>query len=313
MNILVTGGLGFIGSHFIRLCVANKTHVTNLDMHTYAANPKNVLDIAESPSYSEHHEDICNARGIVEELCPDVIVNFAAETHVDRSIDHDAPFLRSNVEGTHALLDAARRNGVQRFVQVSTDEVYGALGPMDDPWDETSPLRPRSPYSASKAAADLLALSYHTTYGMDIVITRSCNNFGPMQYPEKLIPVVIRKALQDELIPVYGDGSNVREWIYVTENCEWIWQVMMNGLPGGVYNIGSSNEMTNIELVGRILDILGKPRSLMEFVPDRPGHDFRYSMRCDKIHEAGEVSPTSFAVALENTVSWYQSNPLWWS
>lgn len=325
VRILVTGGLGFIGSNFIHLLADQDTTskgmidaVMNCDNMTYAANARNVIGAKRSlgPKYSFAHVDICDFDKmgyIFRNFKPDVVVNFAAESHVDRSISKSWPFVRSNVNGVRVLLDLSLDFDVQRFVQISTDEVYGSLGPKGVAFREDFPLLPNSPYSASKAAADMLVRSYHKTYGLHVVTTRSSNNFGIHQFPEKFIPVVVKKALANEPIPVYGKGDNVRDWIHVRDNCMAIWKATTQGNPGDIFNIGGGNEIANIDLAKKILDILCKPHSLIEFVTDRPGHDFRYSVNSTKAKEELAWEPKSdFQHALQGTVKWYRDNPKWW-
>lgn len=318
MKLLVTGGAGFIGSNFIH-CVIDRYPdwiVINLDKLTYAGNPENLRNVAARfPNYRFVRGDIADP-DVVEQVFAagvDVVVNFAAETHVDRSIANAAPFIRTNVQGTQVLLDAARRHEVTKFVQVSTDEVYGSLGPADPPFTETSPLAPNSPYAASKAAADLLCRAYHRTHGLPVIITRCSNNFGPYQFPEKLIPLAVTNALEDKPVPVYGDGQNVRDWLYAADHCRALELVILNGKPGEIYNIGGGGEMTNLELVRRILSLLGKKEDLIAFVTDRPGHDRRYAINAAKIQqELGWRKEHSFTEVLRRTVIWYTENPGWW-
>ncbi|HIE12466.1 MAG TPA: dTDP-glucose 4,6-dehydratase [Desulfotomaculum sp.] len=317
MQLLVTGGAGFIGSNFIRHVL--QTHpdwqVINLDKLTYAGNLENLQDVADHPRYRFVKGDIAD-RVLVERLLTegvDVIVNFAAESHVDRSIADAAPFVETNVNGTRLLLDAARHHRIAKFIQVSTDEVYGSLGPADPPFTESSPLAPNSPYAASKAAADLLCRAYRVTYGLPVVITRCSNNFGPYQFPEKLIPLTVTNALEHKPIPVYGDGMNIRDWIYVEDHCRALELVIAKGRAGEIYNIGGGREIANLELVRAILDLLGKPESLIEFVPDRPGHDRRYAMDVSKIRrDLGWEKSLSFEEALGQTVDWYVRHHCWW-
>ena len=291
MRLLVTGGCGFIGSNFIRHVLEHyaQAFVSNVDALTYAGNPANLDGVAEK--YGERYEfyqaDIAN-RGQIDALMRQhqffAVINFAAESHVDRSIDTPENFIHTNVVGTTVLLDCARKHGVRRFVQVSTDEVYGSLGPTGR-FTETSPLQPSSPYSASKASADLLALACHHTFGQEVVITRCSNNYGPYQYPEKLIPLMIVRAMRDQPLPVYGDGLNVRDWIHVLDHCGAIVAALLEGQPGEVYNVGSDGELPNLEVVKMILDHLGKPHSLIQYVPDRLGHDRRYAIDSAKARE----------------------------
>jgi dTDP-glucose 4,6-dehydratase len=315
MRILVTGGAGFIGSNFIRYVLARSTRdeVINLDALTYAGNLENLADLSEHPRYRFVRGYIGDG-ALVDTLMPEVsaVINFAAESHVDRSIDAPAAFLRTNVNGTAVLLDAARRAGVERFVQVSTDEVYGSLGP-EGRFTESSPLRPSSPYAASKAAADLLALSFWTTYGMPVIVTRCSNNFGPYQFPEKVIPLFVTNALADEPVPLYGDGLNVRDWIYVEDHCAALDAVLRRGRPGEVYNIGAGNERTNVQLTEFILRELGKPLSLICYVTDRLGHDRRYALDASKLCEELDWRPAHhFDGALRATIAWYRENDSWW-
>jgi dTDP-glucose 4,6-dehydratase len=315
MKILVTGGAGFIGSNFIRYVLqhAPQDDIVNLDALTYAGNLENLADVVAHPRYRFVRGDIAD-RAVVDAAMRDVtvVVNCAAETHVDRSIDDAATFLRTNVNGTVVLLDAARRTGVQRFLQVSTDEVYGSLGPTGA-FTESSPLCPSSPYSASKAAADLLALSFWTTHRLPVMVTRCSNNFGPYQFPEKVMPLFVTNALEDQMLPLYGDGLNVREWIHVEDHCAALDQVMRRGRPGEVYNIGGGNELTNRELSERILHGLGKPLTLLRYVADRPGHDRRYAIDARKIQgELGWQPVWGFDEGLRQTIAWYRDNAEWW-
>jgi dTDP-glucose 4,6-dehydratase len=315
VKILVTGGAGFIGSNFVRHLLAHHAagEVVNLDALTYAGNLETLADIAADPRYRFLHGDIADA-GIVHEAMQGVaaVVNFAAESHVDRSIEEPETFLHTNVTGTLVLLQAAQRAGVQRFIQVSTDEVYGSLGESGR-FNESSPLRPSSPYAASKAAADLLALSFWSTYGVPVVVTRCSNNFGPYQFPEKVIPLFVTNALADQPLPLYGDGMNVRDWIYVEDHCRAIDVVLRAGRPGEVYNIGASTERTNRELTELILGVLGKPLSLIRYVSDRPGHDRRYALDATKMRVEFDWQPLhGFDEALRRTVLWYRDNPTWW-
>ncbi len=313
MKLLVTGGAGFIGSNFIRYILKNcpDYEVVNLDKLTYAGNLENLKDVDKNPNYEFVKGDI-NEASLVFELCQgvDAVLNFAAESHVDRSIKEPQEFVKTNVLGTNTLLLAAREAKVSRFIQVSTDEVYGSI--KEGSFKEEDPLQPSSPYSASKAGADLLALSYFKTYRFPVLVTRSSNNFGPYQYPEKLIPLMITNALQDKPLPVYGDGMNVRDWLYVEDNCAAINLVLHKGKEGEIYNIGAGNEYPNIQIVKEILKILGKPESLIRFVEDRPGHDFRYSVDWSKVKSLGFKPKKSFKEALEETVAWYRENEWWW-
>jgi dTDP-glucose 4,6-dehydratase len=314
--LLVTGGCGFIGSNFIRY--THEAHpedkVVNLDKLTYAGNPANLADLEALPFYSFIRGDICD-REIVDTVLRahpiDAVINFAAETHVDRSITGPAIFIETNAGGTNVLLDAARERGVGRFVQVSTDEVYGSLGPGGR-FTEESPLSPNSPYAASKAAGDLLVRAYHQTYGLPAIITRCSNNYGPYQFPEKLIPLMISNALEGKPLPVYGDGANVRDWLHVRDHCVALDLVLREGVPGETYNIGGGNEWRNIDLVKLLLGKLGKPESLITFVKDRPGHDRRYAIDASKISdELGWAPSVPFEDGLSRTVDWYLANETW--
>lgn len=319
MRLLVTGGCGFIGTNFIRLVLAERPEVAivNLDKLTYAGNPANLADIdAEHTEkrYSFVHGDIADAaciRNILSAHKIDAIVNFAAETHVDRSIDDSTPFITTNVLGTQTLLQAALAGGVSRFVHISTDEVYGTLGP-DGQFTEQTPLAPNSPYSASKAGADLLVRAFHETYGLDTIITRCSNNYGPYQFPEKLIPLMYRKALQGELLPVYGDGLNVRDWIHVEDHCRGVLLALEKGRSGGVYNFGGASERTNIDVVRTILRLMGRSENLIRYVKDRPGHDKRYAMDFSlAARELGYAPRHNFEQGLAETIAWYSSNDEW--
>jgi dTDP-glucose 4,6-dehydratase len=315
-NIFVTGGAGFIGSAFVRLLLEEMpgTSVVNFDALTYAGNPDNLKDIDD-----ERHRfvrgDICDKDAVLAALAEgmDVVVNFAAESHVDRSIHSANEFIRTNVTGTQALLDAARERGVRRFVQVSTDEVMGSLPERDDAYfDEDSPFEPNSPYSASKAAAEHLCRAAHHTHGLDTVITRCGNNYGPRQFPEKFLPLMLSNAFADESIPVYGDGRNVRDWIYVEDHCRAILACMLKGRAGEVYNVGARNERRNLEVAESVLDALGKPRTLLKFVKDRPGHDRRYAIDPTKIEtELGWRPRETWETGLAKTIDWYRENADW--
>lgn len=315
VRLLVTGGCGFIGSNFIRHVLTNDptVHITNLDSLTYAGMQESLADVADNPRYSFVWGDITDSRCVRDVVSRGVhvVINFAAESHVDRSIFNARPFLYTNVLGTQALLDAAREFSVARFVQVSTDEVYGSLGD-EGFFTERTPLAPNSPYSASKAAADMLVRSYVHTFGLPAMITRCSNNYGPYQFPEKLIPLFISNLLNDESVPVYGDGLNVRDWIHVEDHCRAIDLVWRKGRPGDVYNVGGRHELSNIQLAHRLLAILDKPRSLIRFVPDRPGHDRRYAIDCGKIErELGWCPEVPFDNGLRDTVAWYRNNAAW--
>ena len=319
-RLLVTGGAGFIGSNFIRLLLGDdgewrQTRVVNVDCLTYAGNLENLADVVEGEArYTFERVDICETERIIA-LCRDhdidAIVNFAAESHVDRSIDGAAPFIRTNVQGTLSLLEASRACGNIRFLQVGTDEVYGTLGD-EGQFTEQTPLDPHSPYSASKAAADHLVSAFSATYGMPTIITRCSNNYGPYQFPEKMIPLMINNARQDKPLPVYGDGRHVRDWLYVDDHCRAILAALSRGRHGRVYNIGGSSERRNIDVVQAILRILGKPESLITFVTDRPGHDYRYAIDSTRIqHELGWRPSVAFEEGLERTVRWYLDHPEW--
>lgn len=315
-QILVTGGAGFIGSNFIRYLLKNYADciVVNLDLLTYAGNLENLIDVMENPRYRFVRADIADFTVVSKIInCGfDAIINFAAESHVDRSIEDPAIFLRTNVLGTQTLMEAARRAGVPKFVQVSTDEVYGSLGTVGH-FTEQTPLNPSSPYAASKAAADHLALAYWRTYGLVVNITRCSNNYGPYQFPEKLIPLIITNALADQPLPVYGDGLNVRDWLHVEDHCRAIDLVLRQGKPGEIYNIGGHNERTNIEIVQTILRYLGKPEKLINLVQDRPGHDRRYAIDANRIkRELGWEPEYAFQSGLEKTIDWYCANQNWW-
>lgn len=314
MKLLVTGGAGFIGSNFIRYLLAEHAdvHVTNLDALTYAGNLENLAEVADDPRYRFAHGDIAD-NALLNELLGelDAVVHFAAETHVDRSIESAEPFLRTNVVGTQALLEAARRRGVPRFVHISTDEIYGSA-PEGVFFAEEAALNPSSPYAASKAAADLLVLCYIRTYNFPALMLRCSNNFGPYQFPEKLIPLMIANALEDKPLPVYGDGLQVRDWIYVEDQCRAIWRALAKGRVGETYNIGGVAQKTNLEIVRALLRLVGKPESLITFVADRLGHDRRYALDSTKLRaELGWTPCHTFEEGLEHTVAWYRSHPDW--
>ena len=313
MHLLVTGGAGFIGSNFIRhiLTTYPDYRVTNLDKLTYAGNLENLTDIENDQRYTFVKGDICD-REVVDKVAADadVIVNFAAETHVDRSITGPEPFVKTDVFGTLVLLEAARKHEHKLYVQISTDEVYGSI--LEGSFTEESPIKPNSPYSASKAGADMLVRSFYITYGLPVVITRSSNNFGPYQYPEKVIPLFVTNAFDDIKVPLYGDGLNVRDWLYVLDNCRGIDLVIHKGALGEVYNIGGGFEIPNIELTKKILELSGKDESLIEYVPDRLGHDRRYSLDCTRIRSLGWEPQADFDTELAQTVEWYRNNRPWW-
>lgn len=312
-RLLVTGGAGFIGSNFVRRVLASRpdVKVTVLDKLTYAGNRTNLADVEPDPRYSFVVGDIADAE-IVDSLAADVdaIVNFAAESHVDRSIEAPDAFIQTDVYGTFVLLEAARRYDHERYVQISTDEVYGDV--PDGSSTEEDPLTPRSPYAASKGSGDLLVRAYHTTYGLPAMITRASNNFGPYQHPEKVIPLFVTNAIDDEPLPLYGDGQQVRDWLYVDDHCDAIARVIERGEPGEVYNVGGGNELTNLELTRAILELLDKPLSLVRSVRDRPGHDRRYSLDCSKISALEWEPAHSFRDALAETVEWYRTHEPWW-
>jgi dTDP-glucose 4,6-dehydratase len=313
MRLLITGGCGFIGSNFVRhvLRAHPEDSVVNLDKLTYAGNPQNVADVANDPRYRFIQGDICDPE-VVDRAAKDAdaIVNFAAETHVDRSLFDPGSFIKTDVDGTRVLLEAARRYRHQRYLQISTDEVYGST--LGAAFKETDPLHASSPYAASKAGGDLMAMAYHATYGLPVIITRASNNFGPYQYPEKLIPLFITNAIDDQPLPLYGDGLNVRDWLAVEDHCEAVDWVLRRGAIGEVYNIGGGNERTNIEITERILAALGKPTSLIKPVADRPGHDRRYAINTDKLAALGFRPKRRFEDALQATIEWYRTHESWW-
>ncbi len=313
--VLITGACGFIGSNFVRHMLAKHNyHVVNFDKLTYAGNLENLKDIEKNERYTFLRGDIAETSdvGKVFELPIEMVVNFAAESHVDRSILDPESFIKTNINGTFHLLEMAKKKGVRKFVQISTDEVYGSLG-KEGKFSEETPLAPNSPYSASKTSADVLAMAYYTTYGMPIIITRCSNNYGPYQFPEKLIPLIISNALDGIELPVYGDGLNIRDWIHVADHCEAIDVVLHKGKEGNVYNIGGENERTNIEIVKLILKVLDKPEALIKYVKDRPGHDRRYAIDSTKLRqELGFKPHIDFAQGMEETVKWYKENRDWW-
>ncbi len=313
MRLLVTGGSGFIGSNFIRYVLSEHPddRVVNLDKLTYAGNPANLADLESDPRYTFVQGDIADA-DLVRDVTRgvDAVVNFAAPSHVDRSILDADEFLRTNVLGVRVLLEAVRSLRVPRLLHVSTDEVYGSIA--KGAASETAPLRPSNPYSAAKAGGDLLALAYWNTHGVPVVITRSSNNFGPYQYPEKMVPLFITNAIDNQPLPVYGDGHQVRDWIYVLDNCSAIDLVLRQGVAGEIYNIGGGHEVANVTLTHDILRLLGKPDSLIELVADRPGHDRRYALDATKLWKLGWAPRYPFASALETTVRWYREREAWW-
>lgn len=310
---LITGGAGFIGSNFVRMILESEpgSQVTNLDLLTYAGVKATVDELDAFDGHSFVRGDIGDA-GLIEELMPghDVVVNFAAESHVDRSIDGPSVFLETNVVGTGVLVEAARRHQVASFVQVSTDEVYGSISEGFP--DETAPLRPSSPYSASKAAADLLVQSYQVTYDYPVIITRCTNNYGPYQFPEKVIPLFVTNLLDDQKVPLYGDGLNERDWLHVEDHCSAVKLVIEEGVPGEVYNISADAQLANVELTHRILELMGKDESKIEPVPDRPGHDRRYALDSSKVRALGWKPQSSIDERLEETIDWYRTHQAWW-
>ena len=320
MNIIVTGGAGFIGSNFVFYML--KTHpedrIICLDKLTYAGNLSTLQPVMDLPNFRFVKADICDRKAVYqlfEEENPDMVVNFAAESHVDRSIENPSIFLETNIMGTAVLMDACRKYGIERYHQVSTDEVYGDL-PLDRPdlfFTETTPIHTSSPYSSSKASADLLVLAYHRTYGLPVTVSRCSNNYGPYHFPEKLIPLMIINALNDKALPVYGDGLNVRDWLYVEDHCRAIDLILRKGRVGEVYNVGGHNEMKNIDIVTLICRELGKDESLIQHVTDRKGHDRRYAIDPTKIHEElGWLPETKFADGIKKTIAWYLENKDWW-
>lgn len=320
MTMIVTGGAGFIGANFVFYMLENhpEDRIVCLDKLTYAGNLSTLAPVMENPNLRFVKADICDREAVYnlfEEERPDVVVNFAAESHVDRSIENPGVFLETNIMGTAVMMDACRTFGVQRFHQVSTDEVYGDL-PLDRPdlfFTEQTSIHTSSPYSSSKASADLLAMAYYRTYGLPVTISRCSNNYGPYQFPEKLIPLMIANALADKPLPVYGEGLNVRDWLYVKDHCKAIDLILQRGRVGEVYNIGGHNEMKNIDIVKLICKALHKPESLITHVTDRKGHDMRYAIDPAKIHaELGWLPETMFADGIEKTIQWYLDNRAWW-
>lgn len=314
MKYFVTGGAGFIGSNYVDLLLAdvkNVESITVFDNFTYAANPKNLEKYVSDSRLRILRGDICDAKDVEAAITGhDVVVHFAAESHVDRSIEDSSIFVRTNVLGTYTLLEAARQSSVQTFIHVSTDEVYGSLE-MDSA-TEDFPLQPNSPYAASKAASDLLARSYFVTHGLDVRITRCCNNYGPNQFPEKVIPVLTKAGLNRQKLPIYGNGLNIREWIYVKDHCRGIQIALERGAPGETYNIGTGVHLSNIDLASRIISTLGLPSNSIKFVQDRQGHDFRYSVDSSKIRALGFLEETTFDIGLQSTIEWYSENQSWW-
>ncbi len=320
MNIIITGGAGFIGSNFVfhMLRFHPEDRIICLDKLTYAGNLSTLAPVMDKPNFRFVKADICDRKAVYqlfEEEKPDIVVNFAAESHVDRSIENPSIFLETNIMGTAVLMDACRQYGIQRYHQVSTDEVYGDL-PLDRTdlfFTETTPIHTSSPYSSSKASADLLVLAYHRTYGLPVTISRCSNNYGPYHFPEKLIPLMIINALHDQPLPVYGDGLNVRDWLYVEDHCRAIDLIIHKGTVGEVYNVGGHNEMKNIDIVKLICKALHKPESLIQYVTDRKGHDRRYAIDPTKIHtELGWLPETKFADGIQKTIQWYLQHEDWW-
>ncbi|WP_440953181.1 dTDP-glucose 4,6-dehydratase [Methanococcoides sp. FTZ1] len=313
MKLLVTGGCGFIGSNFIHYMLEKYPdyEIINLDKLTYAGNLENLKDVVDNLNYSFVKGDICDPV-IVNEVMKtvDYVVHFAAESHVDRSIEDGSVFVSTNVLGTNNLLQSALANDVQRFIHISTDEVYGST--KEGSFVEEDMLNPSSPYSSSKAGSDLLAMSYYITHDLPVTITRCTNNFGPYQYPEKLIPFFISRLMEGKKVPVYGTGLNVRDWIYVEDHCSAVDFILHNGNSGEIYNIGGGNELTNLEITHRLLEAFGYDESMIEYVDDRKGHDFRYSLDCSKLREMGWNPKYDFDTALEHTISWYKENRWWW-
>jgi len=315
MRLLVTGGAGFIGSNYIRMLVNGElkgiSKIIVLDKLTYSGSKQNLIDL-DSSLYEFIQGDICDS-DLVSKLCRqvDAIVNFAAESHVDRSIDSSREFIQTNVLGAHTLLESARKSNVGIFLQVSTDEVYGSI--TEGSWDENFPLQPNSPYAASKASADLISQAYHRTYGMDVRITRCSNNYGPYQYPEKVIPLFITNLMQEKKVPLYGQGLNVRDWLHVTDHCRGIHLVLTKGRSGDVFNIGGGRELSNLELTRVILREMGAREERIEEVTDRLGHDFRYSLNIEKItKQLGYKPEISFEEGISQTIEWYKSHKKWW-
>lgn len=314
-RILVTGGCGFIGSNFIHYLLSSFSYrIVNMDKLTYAGNLENLKDLEGHQDYTFVKGDIAEPADLEKAFAEgiDVVVNFAAESHVDRSIIDPDSFVRTNIYGTYSLLEQARKRGIKKFLQVSTDEVYGSLGTTGKFREDTG-LAPNSPYSASKASADMLAMAYYKTFGLPVCITRCSNNYGPYQFPEKLIPLLVTNAMEGLDLPIYGDGMNIRDWIHVSDHCAALALVMEKGQPGSVYNVGADNERTNLEIVETILEVMGKPRTLVKYVKDRPGHDRRYAIDNGKIKgELGFVPRVPFRTGMEETIRWYEEHKSWW-
>ena len=320
MTIIVTGGAGFIGGNFVHYMLGKypEDRIVCIDKLTYAGNMSTLASVMDNPNFKFYKTDICDRAAIYdifEAEKPDVVINFAAESHVDRSIENPEVFLQTNILGTQVLMDACRKYGIKRYHQVSTDEVYGDL-PLDRPdlfFTEETPIHTSSPYSSSKAGADLLVLAYHRTYGLPVTISRCSNNYGPYHFPEKLIPLMIANALNDKALPVYGEGLNVRDWLYVEDHCKAIDLIVRKGRVGEVYNVGGHNEKRNIDIVKIILKELGKPESLITYVADRKGHDMRYAIDPTKIsNELGWLPETKFEDGIKKTIAWYLTNRKWW-
>jgi len=314
-TFLVTGGAGFIGSRFVNYILAkyDEVKVVNIDKLTYAGNPENLKNLANDERHIFYHDDICDKDRVIELFKlhkPEFVVNFAAESHVDRSIGKPEDFIQTDVFGSFTLLEASRNQEIEKFIQISTDEVYGST--LGEPFRETDALMPSSPYSASKAAADRLAYSYFKTYNLPVIITRASNNFGSHQYPEKLIPLFITNAMDDKFLPLYGDGQNVRDWLYVEDHCAAIDFIMSKGVDGEVYNVGGGNELTNLTITETILKLNNKSIDLIKYVDDRPGHDRRYALDCTKLINLGWKAETNFEDAMKMCVEWYQNNRSWW-
>jgi dTDP-glucose 4,6-dehydratase len=315
MRIIVTGGAGFIGSCFVRLALENRAlEIANVDKLTYAGNLENLIPVADNQRYRFFHIDVCDLealRGVFEEVKPDAVVHFAAESHVDRSIFAPQPVFETNLRGTFNLLETMRAQRVSRFIHISTDEVYGSLEPPLEA-DEQFPLQPSSPYSAGKAGSDLLALSYHKTYKLPVIVTRASNNYGPYQFPEKLIPLMITHAFDGRPLPLYGDGMQIRDWLYVEDHCRAILALLEKGADGEIYNIGGNRSLPNKTVVEQILEITGKPSTLIEYVTDRPGHDRRYALSSEKLmRQTGWRPEMDFERGLKATIDWYRDHPEW--